>query len=200
MRSTAIALAILGLLGVGSTSSVWAADDPGRWEVAGKDDAPVTVVEYACARCPFCAKITPAMHEAVTSGALAGKAKLVFKPFPLRNHPGAKEAALAFAAAAELGKMWPYVLLTFTRYDSFSVAKLSTWAVDVGLDRVAFERLMADKAIQDRLVASKKEGLAAGVDGTPSFFINGQKYTGKNTVAELSAAIEAAYQQAVTSR
>ena len=77
---------------------------------AGSASAPVTVVAYACARCPFCSKVVPDLHRLVTRGGLRGKVKLHFRPFPTRGHKGSAEGGLAFAAAARLGKLWPFLL------------------------------------------------------------------------------------------
>jgi len=59
--------------------------------VAGDPRAPVTLVEYACPRCPYCATMTPKIYDAVVKGPLEGKVKLYFKTFPLRGHRGAKD-------------------------------------------------------------------------------------------------------------
>jgi protein-disulfide isomerase len=158
--------------------------------VAGDPKAPVVLVEYACARCPFCAKLTPQLYDAVTTGALKGKARLYLRVFPLKNHAGAKEAAMAFEAAAELGGFWPYVLYAFAHFDEFVIDKRADWAKAVGLDVQAFSSRLAEAKLADRLVASKKEGIANGVDGTPTLFINRTRYEGKNTLAEITTAIE----------
>ncbi|MBI5509171.1 MAG: thioredoxin domain-containing protein [Deltaproteobacteria bacterium] len=163
-----------------------------RTPAAGDQNAGVVVVEYACARCPFCAQLTPALHAAVETGALKGKAQLYLKIFPIKGHAGAKEAAMAFVAAHELGKFWPYALYAFRHFNEFTVDKLATWAQALGLNQEAFARLSRDPKLADLLVANKKEGIALGVDGTPTLFINGRKYVGKNTLEDIIAAIQAA--------
>lgn len=155
------------------------------WPVAGDAKAKVVLVEYACARCPFCAKITPVLHQAITKGALRGKVKLVFKPFPIRNHAGSKEAGLAFVAAARLGKFWPFALHAYQNFSSFSVAGLGGWARAVGLDQARFAQLLAEGETRKRLIAAKKEGLRNKVKATPTFFIDGQRYEGELELAEL---------------
>jgi protein-disulfide isomerase len=143
---------------------------------AGAADAPVTVVAYACTRCPLCKEIVPALHAAVTDGPLAGKVRLFLKPFPLKNHPGASEGGLALVAAAKLGGFWPFTLLLYQQFDKFTPAILPEWAEKAGLDRAAFERILADPKTRDELVASKQEGLRNKVDSTPSLFIDGRPY------------------------
>ena len=145
---------------------------------AGDAKAPVTVVTYACARCPFCSKILPLLHGMVSTGALKGKAKLYFKAFPIRGHAGSAEGGLAMLAAGKGGKFWPYMLKLYGEFDNFAVDRLGAWAAAVGLDKAAFTAAMKDKATRAALVAAKKEGLRNGVKATPTLFINGRKYHG----------------------
>jgi protein-disulfide isomerase len=145
---------------------------------AGDAKAPVTVVAYACARCPFCAKVVPDLHRLVTAGGLKGKAKLFFRPFPIRNHKGSVEGGLAFVAAMRLGKHWPYLLKLYQEYDRFEVGKLDSWAARVGLEGGAFKREMRAKQTRAILTTSKKEGLRNRVKATPTLFINGRQYYG----------------------
>jgi protein-disulfide isomerase len=145
--------------------------------LAGDSDAPVTVVAYACARCPFCSKVVPDLFRMVR-GKLKGQVKLYFRPFPIRGHPGSVEGGLAFVAAAKMGKFWPYINLLYAEYSRFSKDKLTHWADKVGLNSINFEQQMANKANRTALVKSKKEGLRNKVNATPTLFINGRKYHG----------------------
>jgi protein-disulfide isomerase len=156
-------------------------------------EGPVTVTVYACARCPFCAKLTPKLHDAVVKGQLKDKVKLYFKVFPIRNHEFSKETGLAFMAAAELGKFWEFVLHSYAKFDDFCVKKQLKWAEEAGMERAAFEKLMADAAIRDRVVASKKEGIVNKVEATPTFFINGRKYFGDMNIEEMIDVLEEEY-------
>jgi len=158
--------------------------------VVGSEDAPVVVVEYACARCPFCTKITPPLHESIGSGALRGKARLYFKTFPIRGHTFSKEAGLGFVAASMQGKFWDYMLYAYQHFDSFCPLKQADWAETAGLDRKLFEQSIEDPAARSLLVASKKEGIVNKVGATPTFFINGRKFVGDLSLEELVDAIE----------
>lgn len=144
--------------------------------VMGDPEAPVVIVEYACVRCPFCSKITPELVEAVTDGLLAGKARMYFKLFPIKGHPGGTESGLAAVAALKQGRFWEFMEVAYGRYDRFSVDVLPTWAADAGLDMAAYEAAVANGASRDQLVQSKREGMANGVDATPTFFISGRRY------------------------
>jgi protein-disulfide isomerase len=163
---------------------------------AGDADAPLTMVLYAGPRGVNCAQITPQVHEAVTEGALKGKAKLFLKPFPLRSNPHAKEAGVAFLAAQDLDRLWEFVLHSYSRFDDFTVESQPAWAEAVGLDRARFEQLLADPALAERLVASKMEGLENGVKSTPTFFIDGRFYHGDLDIEELVDTIEELHDRA----
>jgi protein-disulfide isomerase len=118
---------------------------------------------------------------------------LYFKTFPIRSHEFSKESGFAFLAAAEMGRFWEFALYSFERFKSFSVKKQGEWAEAVGLDRAAFEKLMADTDLRMRLVASKKEGILNKVDATPTFFINGHKFFGDMTAVEIIDVAEEAH-------
>jgi len=164
--------------------------------VAGHPDAPVTVVEFADARGVHCARMTPALLDLVEAGPLAGKVRLVVVLFPLRSNPDAKEAGLAVLAAAEMGDPWVYLRDVFANFEVFDVAARADRAEALGLDRARFEELLADPALTERLVAGKRAGLDAGVQGTPTFFIDGRRYEGEMEVDELMDVLEEAHERA----
>ncbi len=153
--------------------------------MAGSPDAKVTLVVYACARCPFCSRLVPRIYDAVTDGALKGKVKLYFKAFPLKSHEYSKEGGLAMVAAHRMGQFWPYLLQMYGAFDLFCVDKLDDWAQQKGMDPAQFTTLMNDPVTRDALVASKKEGLANGVEATPQLFINGRRYEGFLEIEEV---------------
>jgi protein-disulfide isomerase len=161
--------------------------------VVGDATAPVIIVEYACARCPFCAKITPKLHEAITEGVLKGKVRMYFKIFPIRNHEYSKETALGFMAAVEMGRFWEFLLHSYENFDRFCIKKQLAWAEAAGMEKSTFEKLVADPGVRDRVVASKKEGIVNKVDATPTFFINGRKFFGDMSIEEMIDVIEEEY-------
>jgi len=163
--------------------------------VAGDAKAPITLVEYGCARCPYCAKITVDIHDAFVTGRLKGKAKLYLKTFPIRGHPYVTESGLAFLAAQKLEHFWEFVLYFYQRFDLFSLSNQLTWAEAVGMDRGAFERAMADPATRQSLVEIKKEGLVNGIQGTPTFFINGRQYHGELVPEEMIDVLEEEFER-----
>jgi protein-disulfide isomerase len=151
----------------------------------GDPAAPVVLVEYACVRCPFCSRITPDLMQAIESGVLAGKVRLVFKLFPIKGHEGSTESGLAAQAAHQQGKFWEFMTLAYDRFDRFSVDALPDWAADAGLDGEAYAAAVADGATRDAVVRSKREGMGNGVDSTPTFFVSGRRYQAELEVTQL---------------
>ncbi len=156
----------------------------------GPEGAPVTLAVYACARCPYCRKLVPALVKEMRAAPLQGRVRLVFRTFPIRGHEGSTEAGLGFTAAADMGRFWEFLLYSYQHFDEFSPDRQPAWAAAVGLDADAFTARMADPAIRERLVTSKKEGVVNGVEETPTVFINGRRWVGDLEVGELVDALE----------
>lgn len=164
--------------------------EPAGLEWAGEAKAPVEVVVYACARCPFCSKSVPEMYEAVTKGALKGKARLAMKLYPVKGHEGSKEGGLAFEAARRLGYFWKYVLHIYGRFDDFCPKKLAGWAAELGMDLLKFETLMGSAEVREAVVESKREGMRNQVESTPTYFINGKLYKADLKTWALTGAVQ----------
>jgi protein-disulfide isomerase len=158
--------------------------------VFGPTEAPVTVVVYACARCPYCSKLIPLLYDAVADGALMNDARLAFRIFPIRGHEGSTEAGLGLAAAVTMDGFWPFVLESYRNFDDYSAQRQLEWAETVGLDREDFSACMNDPSTREALIGSKKEGLVNGVEETPTFFLNQRRWVGDLTIEELVDAIE----------
>ena len=173
------------MVGGGPTATV----DLAAASVTGDGSAPVTVVVYACARCPYCSKLVPALH-AQLQDRLKGLARLAFRTFPIRGHEGSTEAGLAFVAAARMGRFWEFALHSYRRFAEFSPEKQREWAKEAGLDPGLFVIRMEEPATREELVASKKEGIVNGVEETPTLFINGRRWVGDLTLPEVVDAIE----------
>jgi protein-disulfide isomerase len=167
---------------------------------AGAPNAPVTLVVYACTRCPFCKVMIQSLYNAVTDGPLAGKVRLYMRPFPLKSHSGSTEGGLALMSAAKLGHFWPFALLVYKRFDTFTPQALPEWAASVGLERSAFESTFADPKTRDALVASKQEGLRNKVEATPGLFIDGRPYVYEMTTEAVLDVLEEAFEAATPAR
>ncbi len=143
---------------------------------AGSGQAPVELVVYACPRCPFCKDMVLALYQAVTDGPLVGKARLYFRPFPLKTHADSTEGGLAMLGAAKLERFWPFLIGLYKNFETYCPKLLPDWAVAAGMDRAAFEAAYANPKTRDALIASKQEGLRNKVSVTPTIFIDGRQY------------------------
>ncbi|MBN1336701.1 MAG: thioredoxin domain-containing protein [Deltaproteobacteria bacterium] len=166
--------------------------------MVGDPTAPVVLVEYACARCPFCAKVTPVLVREIREGSLKGRVRMYFKQFPIKGHPGSAESGLAALAAQDQGRFWEFLLLAYQRFDAFSPTHLPRWAAEVGV--TGYDTAVASPELRDRLVASKKEGMANGVKATPTFFISGRMWQGNPTLEMLLDVLDEEYERLVGSR
>ncbi|MCW2742332.1 MAG: oxidoreductase [Blastococcus sp.] len=172
--------------GARSPAFVAAPDD----HVFGDPEAPVTVLEYGDYECPYCAAAAPVLRELVEES--GGQVRLVFRNFPISDaHPYALTAALAAEAAGAQGAFWPMHERLFSRQDRLDDAALHAYAEELGLDgdRVVGE---AAQPFADKVEADFAAALAAGVGGTPTLFIDGDRYSGRLELGALRRATAAA--------
>jgi protein-disulfide isomerase len=154
-----------------------------RDHMIGPLSAPLTLVEYADFECPYSGMarfVVRAMQRA-----LGDQLCYVFRPFPLTQiHPHARHAAEAAEAAAAQGKFWEMHDTLFEHQDALEDADLVAYsqALDLDVRRVATE--LAGGAYGDRVTSHVLGGVASGVHGTPTFFINGRRYEGSWQDAE----------------
>jgi protein-disulfide isomerase len=100
--------------------------------------------------------------------------KLVFKNFPLPNHPYANKASMAALAADRQGKFWEYHRKLFESNASLSDAKMKDIATELGLDIEKFTKDLRDPGLQSLISRDLTEGVKAEVQGTPTLFVNGK--------------------------
>ena len=101
--------------------------------------------------------------------------KLVFKSFPLeRIHKSAKQAAIAAQAANQQGKFWEFHAELFNNYNKLSDEKIDEIAQSLGLDMAQFKQDLANPALAAMVQRDLKDGVDAGVRGTPTIFVNGR--------------------------
>ena len=162
------------------------ADDHAR----GRQEAAVTIVEYADFECPYCGQAQPVLAE--LKQRYGDRLRIVFRHFPLRSvHPHAQRAALAAEAAGAAGRFWPMHDQLFDHQRELDDEDLGAHAQRVGIDA---ESVVVPAALQhaERVAADEASGRASGVRGTPTFFVNGRRYEGGLDVASFSAAMDAA--------
>jgi protein-disulfide isomerase len=164
--------------------------------VLGKEDAPITVVEYASMTCGHCAnfhnKVFPALKEKYID---SGKVRFVMREFPL-DKLAVAAAMLARCAGGE--KTFPMISALFAKQDEWAfvrsnpVPELFKLAKQAGFTQESFDKCLTDQALMDDIV--KIRGRAAdtfGVGSTPTFFINGKRMAGAPTVEEFDKAFAA---------
>jgi protein-disulfide isomerase len=138
----------------------------------GPDSAPVTLVEFSDFECPFCAMARPMLEQLVKDE--GGKLRFCFKTFPLSVHPHSGPAAEAAYYAREHGKFWEMHDLMFQNQGSLDNDSLKGWAQKAGLDGDELIKAVVTEKYAASITASKEEGKKAGVQGTPSIFLNGR--------------------------
>lgn len=159
-------------------------DDP----VRGPADAPITIIEYSDYQCPFCARVTPTLAELRKT--YGDKVRIVFKDFPLPNHPEAPKAAEAAHCAGDQGKYWEMHDRLFANQRALQVPALKQHAASLGLDMEAFSQCLDSGKHAARVEADLREGEALGVNSTPTLFINGRPVMGAQPLAYFKAVID----------
>jgi protein-disulfide isomerase len=163
--------------------------------VAGPDDAPVTLVEYGDYECPYCGMAYPVVKKARRE--LGSQMRFVYRHFPLAEaHPHARIAAQAAEAAGAQGKFWEMHDTLFEHQQALDVEDLIGYAKSLGLDVVRFARDLESGTYAKRVRDDFRSGVRSGVNGTPSFFVNGVRYDGSwaNEKGFIQALQEAAQQ------
>lgn len=129
------------------------------------------------------------------------RVRLVYKDFPLtRAHPLAVPAAHAARCAGLQGAYWEYHDMLFMAQPFFSRAELVNYAGRLGLKTEAFAACLDSGRFIEAIQADQREGRAAGVQGTPTFFVNGLKLEGTQPVQHFREVIEFALQDAGSKR
>jgi protein-disulfide isomerase len=158
--------------------------------VRGPASARVTIVEFSDFQCPYCRTGATALTE--ISKEFPNDVRIVFKQFPLEFHSQAAIAAEASLAAQAQGKFWEMHDRIFANPQSLTETNLIAWAKEFGMDTARFTSDLNSHKYQSRVQTEEREGLDAGVQGTPTVFLNGRQHHGNVTLEELKPAIEAA--------
>jgi protein-disulfide isomerase len=141
--------------------------------VRGNLHAALTIVEFSDYQCPFCGQYSSQTWPQLDAEYIApGKVSYVFRDFPLEQlHPNAFKAAEAARCAREQGKYWEMHDRLFANQRALGAAQLGAQANALKLDAAAFEQCLASGRQAANVRKDMADGLAAGVSGTPSFFI-----------------------------
>lgn len=159
-----------------------------RDHVTGPAGARVTLVEYGDYECPHCGALHPVVEAA--RRAFGGNLRFAFRHFPLRSsHPHALAAAKAAEAAGEQGRFWEMHDRLYRRQTELTDADLERHAGALGLDLERFRRSREERAHEVRIREDLASAARSGAKGTPSLFINGDRYEGPLERGEIFAAL-----------
>jgi protein-disulfide isomerase len=157
-----------------SPPKVSVAYDPAR--VRGNPEAPVMIVEFSDYQCPYCQRVEPTVKELLAK--YGDKVSLAYRDLPLRQiHPQAQIAAEASRCAEEQGKFWEYHDQLFAA-PALDRDSLVQYARDLKLDDKQFDSCLTSGKYKADIDKDLREGMQAGVNGTPGFFINGVTLSG----------------------
>ncbi len=159
--------------------------------VLGKDDAKVTIVEYASASCPHCAEFaTVELPKFMKDYIDAGKVRLLFREFP---HNDAAVGGFMVARCAPKEKYFPLVDVMFKTQQTWvpnPLEGLKTIALQAGFTEETFMACLNNQAVAKSILDERKRGEGFGVQGIPTFFINGERYKGEYTFDAMKAVID----------
>lgn len=164
-----------------------------RDHTMGPADAPVTLVEYGDFECPHCGRAYPIVKAVQRT--LGNDLLFAYRHFPLvKVHPHAEHAAEIAAAAGEHGKFWPMHDMLFENQTALEAGDLIAYAEALGIDPVWAAMALAQGLFRDKVRDDFAGGVKSGVNGTPTFFINGVRYDGSWDAASLLEALVVAAQ------
>ncbi len=161
--------------------------DPAR--TRGSPDAQVTVVEFADYQCPYCKSVEPVLAQ--LRDKYQGKVRFSFRDFPLKAiHPQAQSAAEASRCAEEQGKFWEYHDLLYANQSRLNPDTYGELARSAGLNGEQFAACLAGGKFRSQIESDLQSGVAAGVSGTPAFYINGVVLTGSQPLSAFEKVID----------
>jgi protein-disulfide isomerase len=147
----------------------------GRDHIQGPADAPLTLVEYGDYECPYCGAAYPIIKE--VQDRMGDQLRFVFRNFPIStSHPHAEHAAEAAEAADAQSRFWPMHDLLYENQQRLADQDLHAYAERLGLDLERFDHELAEHVHAGRVHDDFLSGVRSGVNGTPSFYINGARH------------------------
>lgn len=160
-----------------------------RDHAQGSADAPVTLVEYGDYQCPYCGAAYPIVKKVQKQ--LGSNLRFVFRNFPIgSSHPNAPMAAEAAEAAGAQGKFWEMHDALYEHQNALEERQLEVYARRVDVDVPRFRTELERHTFQPRVQEDFMSGIRSGVNGTPTFYINGLRHDGSYEPEVLRDAIE----------
>lgn len=165
--------------------------DTARDHVQGTEDAQVTLVEYGDYECPYCGQAYPLVKQ--IQAEMGDKLRFVFRNFPLSEiHPHAAHAAQLAEVAGAQNKFWEMHDSLYDHQKALADFHLKEYAQAVGIDADAAMQAVSSGQFEERVREDFLSGVRSGVNGTPTFFINGQRHDAAWDKDTLLAALQAA--------
>jgi protein-disulfide isomerase len=165
--------------------------------IRGAADAPVTVVEYGDYECPLCGAAHP--NVLLLMRQFGDQLRLVFRHFPLTQiHPNAEPAAEAAEYAGTHGKFWQMHDGLFENQESLGFPLFFALADALQLPGVGLRKALENAEFAAKIRADFVSGVRSGVNGTPTFFINGRRHDGSYALDDLAAAVDAHLSNAIS--
>jgi len=155
----------------------------------GAADAPLTIVEFTDFQCPYCRAAVAPLEQLMA--ARGRDVRWIIRAFPLDFHPDSELATEAALAAGEQGKFWPMHDLIFANQSALKLENLRTYAEQLHLDMHTFNDALATHRFAGQIAADRALGTKAGVNGTPTFVIDGQLLIGARSLPELNQIADA---------
>jgi len=163
---------------------------PERDHISGSADGSIRLLEYGDYECPFCAEAQPIVKE--IQRRLGDDLLFAFRHFPLTNiHPHSEHAAEAAEAAGAQGNFWGMHHILFENQRALDDEDLAVYATELGLDQTRVIREVTVGVYAPRVREDFKGGMRGGVNGTPTFFINGERYDRARDLKHLLNALTA---------
>ena len=166
--------------------------------IRGEKNASITLVEFSDFQCPYCKKFHPTMQRVMEE--YKGKARWVYRHFPLGFHRNAQKAAEASECAGEQGKFWEYVDKVFENSQAdgtgLNTEDLKKYAQELGLNTSKFDECLSSGKFISKVKADMVSGQAAGITGTPGTILidedgNTQLISGAMPYNQIKAKIDA---------
>ncbi len=157
--------------------------------VDGPADAPLELVVYGDFQCPYCVAAQSILRR--VRERLDGRLRIAFRHLPLPVHPDAEAAAQAAEAAAAQDAFWPMHDALYAARGRLSADDLAAHAAAIGIDAARLRRELDEGVHAERVARDARSGRAAGIQGTPAFFVNGALHEGAFDAGSLVAALEA---------
>jgi protein-disulfide isomerase len=162
-----------------------------RDHIQGPANAAVTVVEYGDYECPYCGAAYPIVKE--VQNRMGERLRFAFRNFPIpTSHPHAEQAAEAAEAAANQGRFWEMHDLLYENQQRLRDQDLRAYAERLGLAVERFDKELAEHVHAARVQEDFMSGVRSGVNGTPTFYINGARHDASYELDTLLAALERA--------